>query len=205
MVRVKICGITNLDDALAAVEYGADALGFVFAPSPRRVTPEKVKRIVKNLPPFVCKVGVFVNSEIEFVKKTMAACNLDLAQLHGNETPDYCAALSPKAIKMFTKNNLPPDKKLGKYRVAAYMLDKDKNSKTNEAEQKKLWKLAGQIGEHAPVILAGGLTPDNVSEAIKIARPYAVDVSSGIESKPGVKDHAKMREFLKIARGVNNG
>src|SRR4030042_3132557 len=98
MVRVKICGITNLDDALAAVEYGADALGFVFAPSPRQVTPEKVRRITKKLPPFVCKVGIFVNSELEFVKQTMAVCNLDLAQLHGNEGTEYCTALSPRAI-----------------------------------------------------------------------------------------------------------
>jgi len=205
MVRVKICGITNPDDALAAVEYGADALGFVFAPSPRQVTPEKVRRIVKNLPPFVCKVGVFVNSELEFVKQTMAVCNLDLAQLHGDEGTEYCTALFPRAIKVFTNNNLPPVEKLARYRVAAYMLDKDKGSEISKAEQKKLWQLARQIGEHGPVILAGGLTPENVSEAIKVARPYAVDVSSGVEMKPGVKDHEKMRAFLRTAKGINNG
>ncbi len=202
MVRVKICGITNLDDALAAVEYGADALGFVFAPSPRQVKPDKVKRIVAKLPPFVCKVGVFVNSDIEFVKQTMAACNLDLAQLHGDEGTEYCAALFPRAIKVFTNNNLPLVEKLSRYRVAAYMLDKDKGSASNAAEQKKLWKLARQIGEHSPVILAGGLTPKNVAQAIKIAQPYAVDVSSSVEIKPGVKDHKKMQDFLKIARGI---
>ncbi|OGO02458.1 MAG: hypothetical protein A2Y59_06465 [Chloroflexi bacterium RBG_13_52_14] len=205
MVRVKICGITNLDDALAAVEYGTDALGFVFAPSPRQVTPGKVKRIVAKLPPFICKVGVFVNSDMESVKETMAACNLDLAQLHGNEGTEYCAALFPRAIKVFTSNNLPSVEKLSRYRVAAYMLDKDKEAASNTAEQKKLWKLARQIGEHVPVILAGGLTPDNVSEAVKVAQPYAVDVSSGVEIKPGKKDHKKMRDFLKIAKEINNG
>jgi phosphoribosylanthranilate isomerase len=205
MVRVKICGITNLDDALAAVEYGADALGFIFAPSPRKVTPEKVRRIVKNLPPFVCKVGVFVNSELDFVKQTMAVCNLDLAQLHGNEGAEYCAALFPRVIKVFTSNNLPPIEKLSRYRVVAYMLDKDKGSEIDKGEQKKLWQLARRVGEHGPVILAGGLTPDNVAQAIKMAQPYAVDVSSGVEMKPGVKDHEKMRAFLRTAKGINNG
>lgn len=205
MVRVKICGITNPDDALAAVEYGADALGFVFAPSPRQVTPEKVRRIVAKLPPFVCKVGVFVNSELEFVKQTMAVCNLDLAQLHGNEGTEYCTALFPRAIKVFTTDTVPSGKELTRYPVAAYMIDKNKGSEIDEAEQKKLWQLARRVGEHGPVILAGGLTPENVAQAIKIAQPYAVDVSSSIEIKPGVKDHKKMRDFMKIARGINNG
>ena len=204
MVRVKICGITNLDDALAAVEYGADALGFVFAPSPRQVTPEKVRRIVKNLPPFVCKVGVFVNSDMEFVKETMAACNLDFVQLHGDEGTEYCAALFPKAIKVFTSNNLPSGKERTKYHVAAYMIDKNKGSEVNEAEQKKLWQLTRRVGELGPVILAGGLTPENVAQAIKMAQPYAVDVSSGVELKPGKKDHKKMQDFIKITRGLNN-
>jgi phosphoribosylanthranilate isomerase len=205
MVRVKICGITNLDDALAAVEYGADALGFVFAPSPRQVTNEKVRSIIKNLPPFVCKVGVFVNSNIEFVKETLAICNLDLVQLHGNEGTEYCTALFPRAIKVFTTDNLQSGTELTRYRVAAYMIDEDKGSEINATEQRKLWQLACKVGKHGSVILAGGLTPDNVREAIRIAQPYAVDVSSGVELKPGVKDHEKMRAFLKTAKGINNG
>ncbi len=202
MVKVKICGITNLEDALAAVAYGADALGFVFACSPRQVTVEKIRKIVDRLPPFIGKVGVFMNSELEVVKETMSQCNLDLAQLHGDEGPDYCAALLPKAIKVFTGNNLPPETKLRRYKVAAYMLDIDKKSKINEAEQRRLWQLARLVAEYRPVILAGGLTPNNVSEAIKIARPYAVDVSSGVEAKPGKKDHAKMKAFLMRAKGL---
>jgi phosphoribosylanthranilate isomerase len=203
MVRVKICGITNLDDALAAVEYGADALGFVFAPSPRQVTSGKVKRIAAKLPPFVCKLGVFVNSDIEFVKETISVCNLDLAQLHGDEGADYCAELFPRAIKVFTSDNLPSIEEIARYPVAAYMLDKDKRRVSNDTEQKKLWQLARQIGERAPVILAGGLTPENVAQAMKMAQPYAVDVSSGVEIKPGVKDHKKMRAFLIAARGIS--
>lgn len=202
MVKVKICGITNLEDALAAVEYGADALGFVFVPSPRQVTIEKARKIVGRLPPFICKMGVFVNSELAIVKKTMSQCNLNLAQLHGDEGPDYCAALFPKVIKVFNNGNLPHKTELRRYRVAAYMLDIDKKSRINETEQRQLWQLARQIRKYGPVILAGGLTPENVGEAIKIARPYAVDVSSGVEVKPGKKDHAKMRAFLLRAKGI---
>jgi phosphoribosylanthranilate isomerase len=202
MVKVKICGITNLDDALAAVENGADALGFVFAPSPRQVTIKEARKIVDRLPPFICKVGVFVNSELEMVKEAISLCNLDLAQLHGNEDPDYCAALFPKVIRVFNNANLPPNTELRRYRVAAYMLDIDKKSRINETEQRQLWQLARQIRKYGPVILAGGLTPENVGEAIKIARPYAVDVSSGVDAKPGKKDHAKMRAFLAAAKGI---
>ena len=200
MVKVKICGITNLDDALAAVEYGADALGFVFAPSPRQVTDEVVRRIVEKLPPFICKVGVFVNSDLALVKETMSLCNLDLAQLHGDEGLDYCAALFPKVVKVFNSNSVPSRTELIRYKVAAYMLDIDKGTAFNESEQKKLWQFAHPLGDYGPVILAGGLTSENVAQAIKIARPYAVDVSSGVEAEPGKKDHSKLRAFLLAAK-----
>ena len=202
MVKVKICGITNLDDALATVGYGADALGFVFAPSPRQVTAEVVRGIVEKLPPFICKVGVFVNSDLALVKETMSHCNLDLAQLHGDEGPEYCAALFPKVIKVFNSNSMPLRTELIRYKVAAYMLDIDKGTAFNESEQKKLWRLAHRLGDYGPVILAGGLTSANVGLAIKIARPYAVDVSSGVEAEPGRKDHNKLRAFLIAAKDV---
>lgn len=205
MVKVKICGITNPDDALAAVEYGADALGFVFAPSPRQVTADIVKDIVEKLPPFVCKIGVFVNSDLALVKETMSHCNLDLAQLHGDEGPEYCAALFPNVIKVFTANNMPSLTEMIRYNVAAYMLDIDKGAAFNESEQKKLWQLAHRLGDYGQVILAGGLTSENVAQAIKIARPYAVDVSSGIESESGKKDHNKLRAFLMAAKGSEAG
>jgi phosphoribosylanthranilate isomerase len=200
MTKVKICGITNLDDALAAIEYGADALGFVFAPSPRQVTTSAVKDIVGQLPPFIFKVGVFVNSELAEVQETMSLCNLDLAQLHGDESPDYCAALFPKAIKVFTTDNLPASRELSRYRVAAYMLDRDKGATAGDTERSRLWKLAREIRDYGPLILAGGLTPESVGQAIETACPYAVDVSSGVESEPGKKDHGKLRSFIEAAK-----
>jgi phosphoribosylanthranilate isomerase len=202
MVKVKICGITNLDDALAAVECGADALGFVFAPSPRQVTTEVAREIADRLPPFICKVGVFVNSDLKKVKETMASCHLDLAQLHGEEDAGYCATLFPRAIKVFTTKNVPSEKELRRYRVAAYMLDIDKGTAHKGSEQTELWQIAHRLGDYGPVILAGGLTPSNVGEVIKIARPYAVDVSSGVEAEPGKKDHDKLRAFIETAKGV---
>jgi len=202
MVKVKICGITNLDDALAAVEYGADALGFVFAHSPRKVTVRAVERIAGKLPPFICKVGVFVDSDLETIKNTMAYCHLDLAQLHGDEDPDYCAALFPRAIKVFTANTLPSASELTRYKAAAYMFDNDKQSTLNGAGQKRLWQLARKAADYGTVILAGGLNPQNVNKAIRSARPYAVDVSSGIEAKPGRKDYDRMRAFIAAAKSA---
>jgi len=200
MTKVKICGITNLDDALAAIECGADALGFVFAPSPRQVTTSAVRDIVSKLPPFVCKVGVFVNSEPALVQETMALCNLDLAQLHGDEDANYCAALFPKAIKVFIADSLPSGQELTHYRVAAFMLDRDKRVAASDAERERLWQLAREIRDYGPVILAGGLDPENVGHAIEVARPYAVDVSSGIEAEPGKKNYDKLRAFIAAAK-----
>ncbi|HEY49659.1 MAG TPA: phosphoribosylanthranilate isomerase [Dehalococcoidia bacterium] len=202
MTKVKICGITNIDDALAAVACGADALGFVFAPSPRQVTTSVASSIVSKLPPFICKVGVFVDGELAQVRETMSLCNLDLAQLHGDEDPAYCAALFPRAIKVFTANSLPPGQVLERYRVAAYMLDKDKSLPANQPAQKQLWRLAHEMSSRGPVILAGGLTAETVGEAIEIARPYAVDVSSGVEAEPGKKDHDKLRAFMEAAGAI---
>ena len=199
MAKIKICGITNREDALAAVEYGADALGFIFAPSPRQVTPSTVKSIVAKLPPFVCKVGVFVNSDLEEVQKTIVECNLDLVQLHGDEDPDYCAALLPKVVKVFTPDSLPPGEELTLYQVTAYMIDKDKSEPSVENLKSLLW-LARIVKSYGTVIVAGGLTPENVNQAIEIVDPYAVDVSSGIEAEPGKKDHDKLRAFIEAAK-----
>jgi phosphoribosylanthranilate isomerase len=205
MVKVKVCGITNLDDALAAVNYGADALGYIFAPSPRRVAPELVKEIVAKLPPFVCNIGVFVNGDIAEVRETIAFCGLDMAQLHGDETPDYCACLFPKNIKVFTSTNIPAKGGLKRYQVAAFMLDIEKGATVEDTEQRRLWYLAREIGGLYPVILAGGLTPENIGRAIVTARPYAVDVSSGVESEPGKKDPEKLRAFIQTAKQTQSG
>jgi phosphoribosylanthranilate isomerase len=205
MVKVKVCGITNLRDAHAALDFGADALGFIFAPSPRQVTVSAVRDITSQLPPFTCKVGVFVNSGLSEVQTTMSECNLDIAQLHGDEDPAYCEALFPKTVKVFTIKNIPHSKELSRYKVTAFMLDKAKTASAGDNEQSRLWDLAREIAEFRPVILAGGLGPDNVRRAIETARPYAVDVSSGVESEPGKKDHRKLSAFITEAKGVQSG
>ncbi len=197
MVKVKICGITNLDDALAAIEYGADALGFIFAPSPRQVDPSEVKKIVSELPPLVTKVGVFVDAEIGKVQDMMKIAGLDLAQLHGTEGPEVCDELFPRVIKAFTPDTLPRLDELNQYPVTSFLLDKKKGSDTSPEQ---LWPIAREMASHGLVILAGALTPENVTAAISIAHPYAVDVSSGVEVEPGKKDHPKMKDFIRAAK-----
>jgi phosphoribosylanthranilate isomerase len=200
MVRVKICGITNLEDALAAVKWGADALGFVFAPSPRQVTVEQVANIVAGLPPFVCKVGVFVDSELQEIKETMRVCNLNLAQLHGSESPDFCEALFPQVIKSFRVESESILALLPRYKASAYLLDSYDATLKGGTGQSFDWGIAKKATYYGPIILSGGLTPANVRQAIAQVQPYAVDVSSGVESKPGKKDHDKLRAFLEAAK-----
>jgi len=200
MVKVKICGITNLEDALAAVNWGADALGFVFAPSPRQVTLQQVANIVARLPPFVCKVGVFVDSGLSEVKETMKACSLDLAQLHGSESPDFCNELFPRVIKSFRVKDESVLALLPQYKVSAYLLDSYNEALKGGTGRSFDWGIAKKARRYGPIILSGGLTSANVRQAISLVRPYAVDVSSGVESKPGVKDHAKLQAFLEIVK-----
>ena len=202
-IRVKICGITNLDDALAAVEAGADALGFMFyEPSPRWVSAKGVAEIVRRLPPFVAKVGVFVDATEPDVRQAMAACALDTLQFHGRESPEFCARFdSVKVYKAFRVQSLESIADLPRFATDAWLLDSfvpDKPGGTGVPFQWDLALEAKKLGR--PVILAGGLTPENVADAVRHARPYAVDVSSGVESAPGRKDHGKMRRFVAAAR-----
>ena len=201
MVKVKVCGITNLEDAVAAVELGADALGFIFAPSPRQVTPQQVANIVAELPPFMCKVGVFVDSALREITECMRFCGLNLVQLHGAETPDFCRALSPGVIKSFRVKDESVLTLLPQYRVSAYLLDSYHEVLKGGTGQSFDWGIARKAGQYGLVILSGGLNPVNVRQAIAEVRPYAVDVSSGVESRPGVKDHVKLRAFLEAAKG----
>jgi len=200
-MRVKVCGITNADDALAAVELGADALGFIFASSPRQVTPEQVARIVASLPPFVCKVGVFVDRDIGEVRSVMKLCNLDMVQLHGSESPAACEALSPRAIKSFAVRDESVLSAMPAYKVAAYLLDTHHAVLRGGTGRSFDWRIAERAAGYGPVIISGGLTAANVRQAIAVGRPYAVDVASGVESKPGVKDHGKLRDFIALAKG----
>jgi phosphoribosylanthranilate isomerase len=196
VLKVKVCGITNPEDALLSVKYGADALGFVFAESPRKVSPEVARNIILNLPPFIFKVGVFVNFPLDEVRKISSLCFLDLIQLHGDEKPDYCSSLAPKVIKAFQVKNESILSILPQYKVAAYLLDAYDESERGGTGKVFNWDIARRAKGRGWIILSGGLTPDNVSEAILKASPYAVDVSSGVESYPGKKDPLKLSLFL---------
>ena len=197
MVRIKICGITNEEDALLAVELGADALGFIFAESPRRIEPEKAKDIIQLLPPFVGKVGVFVDKDRTEIDRIAGLCNLDALQLHGNESPFFCQAFKLKVIKAIRVRNIDTLKTLANYDVDAFLLDAfvpDKHGGTGRTFD---WELAVDAKKWGRIILSGGLTPENVAKAIAEVDPYAVDVSSGVEAYPGKKDPEKLRAFFK--------
>lgn len=197
MVRVKICGNTNLKDTMAAVEAGADAVGFVFyAKSPRAVSPKGVAAIVSHLPPFVDCVGVFVNEKPEIVRQIMSECGLSYAQLHGEESPEYCADLKRPVIKGIRVRTREDVANLSSYRAHAILLDTYVEGLVGGTGTTFDWGLAIEAKAWGPVILAGGLTPDNVGEAISRVQPYGVDVSSGVEISPGVKDHAKVKAFV---------
>ncbi len=204
-VKVKICGITNADDAAAAVDAGADAVGFVFyAKSPRCVEPHVVARIVATLPPFVLPVGVFVNEDATRVRALMDDCGLALAQLHGEETAAYCASLGRPALKAIRAAHQAALLALAEYRgragVRGFVVDACSESGYGGTGTLADWTLASHVAQAGPILLAGGLTPDNVAEAVRTVRPYGVDVSSGVEAAPGKKDHAKVRAFVRSAK-----
>lgn len=199
-VKVKICGITNLRDALAAVNSGADMVGFVFAASPRQVTREAIAGIVEELPAGVSTVGVFADVPLEEVRETMTFCKLGLAQLHGSEGPEFCRALGPRVIKSF---RVKDDSVLGmmpRYDVEAYLLDGYDPVLKGGAGRTFDWEIARKAAGLGRVILSGGLAVENVGQAVAHVKPYAVDVCSGVEAKPGVKDQARMRAFVRAAK-----
>jgi phosphoribosylanthranilate isomerase len=201
MVKVKICGNTNLDDTMAAVQAGADAVGFVFyKKSPRAVEPKTAAEIISRLPPFVVPVGVFVNEELGTVRRILEDCNIPLAQLHGDESPQYCAELGRSVIKAIRVRDRGDLERMTSYQVAGFVLDAFVEGVPGGTGVTIDWDLAGEAQVVGPIILAGGLTPDNVLEAVRQARPYGVDVSSGVEASPGKKDHAKIRAFIANAK-----
>jgi phosphoribosylanthranilate isomerase len=203
MVRVKICGITSLEDALQAVQAGADALGFVFYErSPRNLDPLRAATIISELPPFVQVVGLFVNADPGFVNDTADRCRLDLVQLHGDEPPESCEKIRRRVIKAFRVRDASSIDPVRDYRVAGILLDAYSPGAFGGTGLSFNWELARIAREFGPVILAGGLAPDNVREAVERVSPYAVDVSSGVESSPGKKDPEKVMEFIKRAKGL---
>jgi len=200
MVKVKICGITNLEDALLAAELGADALGFIFySKSPRKVAPEAAREIIAQLPPFVASVGVFVDEAAAVVQELAARVGLDWIQLHGQESPEYCRNLGRRVIKGFRIQDAESLRPLADYREAAQalLLDTYKQGQVGGTGTAFDWRLAREAKPYGRIILAGGLTPENVAQAIAIAQPQAVDTASGTEAAPGRKDPAKLRAFFK--------
>ena len=225
MIRVKICGITNLSDAMAAVDAGADALGFIFVEgTPRFVTPTQVAPIVRRLPPFVTPVGVFWDHPSGHVKAVAEACRLRALQFHGEEPPEALEGYAVSVIKTIklppasTIDGLPEYRVREKFQALAYhkvvtaiLLDSAARWSEGESREPIEWKLVRQWGQeierapamsHVRLILSGGLDPDNVARAVEVARPWAVDVNSGVEAEPGKKDHEKIRRFVAAAKGV---
>lgn len=204
-LKVKICGITSLADALVAIDAGADALGFVFwDKSPRRIDPADAASITSELAPFVKTVGVFVNEAPEVIRDTIEAAGIDCVQLHGDETPDDAKDVARmtgapviKAIRVGGPEGL---KALEAYKVSALLLDTYKKGVPGGTGETFDWALALEAKAAGRIILSGGLTPHNVAKAVATVRPYAVDVSSGVESAPGRKDADKVRMFIEEAR-----
>jgi len=203
MTKVKICGITNIDDAMAALEFGADAIGFNFVPdTPRYIAPEKASEIIEKLPPFVTVVGLFVNESETHIKQIADGCKLDALQLHGQESPDFCLRFNRKVIKAFRIKDKESLTSLPEYTVSAYLLDTYVKGARGGTGVTFDWQLASEAKQYGPVILAGGLNPENVARAILQVCPYGVDVSSGIEAEPGKKDHRKLKDFIEAAKAA---
>ena len=216
-MRIKICGLTNTDDTLAAIDAGATHLGFNFYPkSPRYIEPIECARIVSviRLPSTVCLVGVFVNESPAHIAAIFDDCGLDLAQLHGEETPETLAELNGRAFKAFrgigdnhaAYARFPLSQRGrgqgGEGETPAFLIDAYSPSLYGGTGHVADWSAAQAIAATYPIFLAGGLTPENVAHAIAQVKPWGVDVASGVESTPGKKDHAKVRAFLANAQTI---
>lgn len=204
-MKIKICGITNYEDAAMVVDQGADALGFNFSPqSPRYIDPADARSIIRRIPPFVVSVGLFVNLAGQSRVSAIArAAGVQVLQLHGDETPEYCRGLADwpliKALRI-GKGGIPENLE---YPVQAFLLDVRDDTLFGGTGKSFDWELARNIKHVRPIILAGGLTPDNVRKAIEIVDPYAVDVCSGVESAPGKKSAQKVIEFINEVKNVD--
>jgi phosphoribosylanthranilate isomerase len=206
MVKVKFCGITNDQDAFRAVRLGVDALGFIFAPSPRQILPDKARRIIHSLPPFVQTVGVFVNEDPDTIRELVQFCGVQWVQLHGDESPKICRELMPHVIKAFQIKDESSFLGIQGYQgnVRSLLLDTYSKEKRGGTEKTFDWKLALGCNDYGmPIILSGGLGPSNVEKAIKTVRPYAVDINSGIEDSPGQKNPILMKRLMETIRGMS--
>lgn len=203
MTKVKICGITNLEDAQASIDAGCDALGFVFyKKSPRYIAPGQVKSIIKNLPENIPRIGVFVNSKEKTIKKIARDCGLDILQFHGGESAEFCRKFRGyKIIKAISVKDKVELKHVLSYNPFAYLFDAYSESKPGGTGKKFDWKLIRHLSHiKKPIFLSGGLNSRNVKRAIEMAHPDWVDVSSGVETAPGKKDHRKIKNFIRAAK-----
>jgi len=203
-VKVKICGITSAADALVAVDGGADALGFMFyESSPRNVSIRQAAEIIRELPPFIMKVGVFVDADEDTVMRAIGDCGLTMLQFHGAESPEYCTQFGLMCMKAFRVRDAASLEELQNYPTDAWLLDSFVADKLGGTGEKFNWDLAIEAKKLGrPIFLAGGLTAANVAGAVHKVQPFGVDVSSGVEASPGKKDHAKVRDFILAAKGV---
>ena len=201
MMKVKICGITNHEDAQKAMYYGAYAAGFIFhKKSPRYVSPSKARKLIEGLPPFIVPVGVFVDLKEKAVRDICQFTRIRTVQFHGEETPLYCKRFTDyKIIKAFRVNDMFDPVGVRKYKVDAYLFDTYQENVIGGTGKTFNWEVLKGHKFEKPVILSGGLTAENVADAIGSVNPYAVDVSSGVEKTPGIKDPRKIREFMKAA------
>jgi phosphoribosylanthranilate isomerase len=203
-VKVKICGITNVTDGLAAAEAGADMVGLMFYDkSPRHITMPTAKEIAQRLPSFVVKVGVFVNPAEKLVLRAIGECGLSLLQFHGDEPPEFCAKFGVMSMKAFRVRDAASLQALTAYNTDAWLLDAYSADQLGGTGATFNWELALEAKKSGkPIFLAGGLTPENVAEAVRRVQPFGVDVSSGVESAPGKKDPAKVKAFIAAARAA---
>ena len=203
MVKAKICGITNLDDAKVSLGAGCDALGFVFyKKSPRYIAPPLAKEIIVQLPKNILKTGVFVNEKEKEIKKIARLCNLDILQFHGDESPEFCDKFNGyKVKKAFRVKRCLDAKSVSRYKPFAYLFDTFTKSKAGGTGKRFDWRLIRHInGLKRPVFLSGGLSAKNVEDAIRCVHPDWVDVCSSVEIRPGKKDHRKVKEFIKAVK-----
>lgn len=184
-----------------AVQSGADALGLVFfEKSPRCVDPERASHIIAGIPPFVQVVGLFVNAPLDFVNATADRCRLDIVQLHGEESPSYCESVRRRVMKAFRVRGMESLAPMADYHVAGYLLDAYSPNSYGGTGERFDWDCAVAAKGRGPIILAGGLDPDNVASAVARVAPFGVDVSSGVESSPGRKDSEKVKNFIRNAK-----
>ncbi len=204
-VRVKICGVRSMEEALCALDCGADALGFNFWPkSPRHIEPEDARAIIDRLPPFISCVGVFVNESREIILETARVAGIRIVQLHGDESPEFCRELdSLKLIKALRVGEGFELNSIARFEVSAVLLDTNMKGSYGGTGRRFDWSVAIEAKRFARIILAGGLNIDNVAEAIREVKPFALDVCSGVEAEPGRKDLDKLRRFMTEVRRAN--